>query len=242
MSRAGASASVRYCALAARHRWERLAVRVVLACGTGVVAAGMGGWKAGLGAAVAVFAGHVVYVRVRPGPVTDWRRGARAERRTGRRLARLDPVGYRVLHDRALKGASGANLDHLVIGLTGVYAIASRHFAWGVRLRAEERRLLAGNRPVGGMAGVAGRAADEVAKLLSRELDCTIPVTPMVVVHGARIARDGFRHRDVVFCPARAVSQVIAGQPVIFTSAQVTTVAAAAERLLPPMLESITRK
>ncbi|TDD79019.1 nuclease-related domain-containing protein [Actinomadura rubrisoli] len=231
----------RYRALAAEHRWERRVMRGLLACGAGVIAAGVSVWWAGPVVAVAAFAGHVVYTRVRPGPTTNWRRGAQAERRTGRRLARLDPAGYHVLHDRALPGAS-ANLDHLVIGLTGVYAIASRRFRWGVPLRAEQHRLWVGKRPVRGVTGVAGRAAGEVAELLTGELDCDVSVTAVVVVHGARGARDGFWHRDVFFCSARMVPRAFAKRPVIFTSAQVTTIAAAAERLLPPMMEMLTRR
>jgi hypothetical protein len=39
--------------------------------------------------------------------------------------------------------------------------------------------------------------------------------------------------------PARSLPRVISGRPVIFTSAQVTTIAAAAERVLPPMIEKV---
>nr|WP_245667958.1 nuclease-related domain-containing protein [Actinomadura macra] len=177
-------------------------------------------------------------MRIRPGPTTNWRRGARAERRTGRRLARLDPAGYHVLHDRALPGSS-ANLDHLVIGLTGVYAVASRRFRWGALLRVEDSRLRAGTRSVDDVMRAAKGAASAVAELLAGELDGKVQVQPVVVVHGARVRRDGFRQSGVFFCRARAVPRALAGRPVILTSAQVTTIAAAAERLLRPMMEML---
>ncbi|MEU8796297.1 nuclease-related domain-containing protein [Spirillospora sp. NPDC048819] len=241
VSRAGASALYRHRALAAEHRWERRAVRAVVAGGSGVVAAGLSVWWAGALVAVLVFIGHAVYVRFRPGPVTSWRRGALAERRTGRRLARLDPAGFHVLHDRALPNGSSpmANLDHLVVGLSGIYAIVSRRLRWGARLRPEQRRLWAGRRPVVGVTGVAARAADTVAELLSAELGEDVHVTPMVVVHGARVARDGVEHEGVLFYAARTIPRAIAGEPVIYTSAQVATFAAAAEEVLPPMMEML---
>jgi hypothetical protein len=243
VSGAGASALHRYRMLASEHRWERRAIRAVVACAAGIVTAGVAVWWVGVVAAVLVFAGHAAYTRFKPGPTTNWRRGALAERRTGRRLARLDPAGFHVLHDRALsdgRPAPTANLDHLVVGLTGIYAIASRRFRWGARLRAEQRGLWVGRVRVGGVTGAAARAADTVAELLSKELGHEVSVTPMVVVHGARVVRDGVQHRDVHFRAARTIPRAIAAEPVIYTSAQVADLAAAAERSLPPMMERLS--
>ncbi|WP_171064145.1 nuclease-related domain-containing protein [Actinomadura soli] len=239
VSSAGASALYRYRALAGEHRWERRAVRAVLACGAGVVAVGLSVWWVGILVAVLFFAVHATYARYRPGPVTNWRRGASAERRTGRRLSRLDPAGFHVLHDRAFSDdpVPTTNLDHLVVGLSGIYAIASRRFRWGARLHTEQNRLWTGSRPVTGVTAAAAHAAETVAALLSEELDQDVQVTPMVVVHGARVARDGVRHGRVLFHAARSIPRAIAGEPVIYTSAQVATLAAAAERRLPPMME-----
>ncbi|MEU5876938.1 nuclease-related domain-containing protein [Spirillospora sp. NPDC047279] len=241
-SSAGASAWSRYRALAAAHRQERLVLRGVLACGAGVGAAGLSVWWAGPVVAVAAFAAFTLYEWNRPSPATSWRQGAMAERRTGRSLAKLDPAAFHVLHDRALPGAPATNLDHLVIGITGVYAIASRRWRWGLRLRSEGRRLWAGTRPAGDLAGAAARAAGSVAELLATELDHEVPVTPMVAVHGARVPRNGLRHGGVLFVASRPLPSIIATRPVTFTSAQVATVAAAAERVLPPMLENLFGK
>ncbi|KAB2350831.1 nuclease-related domain-containing protein [Actinomadura rudentiformis] len=241
-SNAGASAWSRYRMLVAEHRQERLLLRGVLACGIGVVVAGFSVWWAGPGTAMAAFAAFTVYERTRPSPATSWRQGAVAERRTGRSLARLDPSGFKVLHDRALPGAPATNLDHLVIGITGVYAIASRRWRWGLRLRSEGRRLWVGNKPAGDLAGAATRAARTVAEVLSLELDHEVPVTPMVSVHGAKVPRSGLRHGGVLFVAARPLPDVLSARPVVFTSAQVATVTAAAEQMLPPMLETLFRK
>src|SRR5690606_24234874 len=54
-----------------------------------------------------------------------WRRGAQGEERVGRVLARLGPE-WTVLHDLPLS-SGGANLDHLVIGRGGVYALNTKN-------------------------------------------------------------------------------------------------------------------
>lgn len=240
VSRAGASATYRYRLLAAQHRWERRAVRTVLAAGAGVVAAGAATWWTGFVVALVAFGLHLAYTRFRPGRVTAWRRGAWAERRTGRRLARLDPAGFHVLHDRALPDGSKSttNLDHLVVGLTGVYVVVSRRVRWGAQLRVERRRLWVGPRAAGRVVGVATRAADAVAELLSADAGYDVDVTPMVVVHGARVPREGIEHGGVVFHAAGAIPRAIRGEPVIYTSAQVAAMAAVAETALPPMMET----
>lgn len=238
VSRAGASAMYRYRSLAAEHRWQRLAVRALLACGAGVVAAGVAGWRTGCVVAFLVFAWHAACTRFRSGRMTAWRRGALAERRTGRRLARLDPAGFHVLHDRALPGlAPATNLDHLVVGLTGVYAVVSRRFRWGAKVRIEQRRLWVGTRPGGDVTDLATRVAETVAELLSADLEYDVQVIPVVVLHGARVSRGGLEHRGVLFHAAGAIPRAIMAEPVIHTSAQVAIMAAAAERQLPPMME-----
>jgi hypothetical protein len=260
---AGASAWARYRVLAAEHRPERVILRVALAVTAGVFVAGpvdvlfggTAGWYAGAGTAVAVLALHAWYLRRRPGVVSGWRTGALAERRTGRALATLDPACFHVLHDRVLPDAPAANLDHLVIGLTGVYAVTTRH--WGrfttdrrhggvvgllrrlgrpLRLRADRRRVWLGDRPILDLPAAAGRAGRTVAAALAAELDHDIRVTPIVAVHGASPPRGGLRFGGVVFQPARRVPRFVRERPIVFTSAQVATITAAAERLLPPML------
>lgn len=234
-SSAGASAWARYRELASRQRHERIATRLVLSSAAGVFCTGLLSWRYGLVAASAVVVAHVLYVRQRPGPMTDWRRGALAERRTGRRLARLDPSVYHVLHDRALPATSMTNLDHLVIGLTGVYAVVTRHWPPGTRLRAERRRLWAGRRALSALPGDAARTAEEIADLLSYELGQDIPVEAVVAVHGARLPHAGLTYRGVSFQRAARLTRYIRTRPTVFTGAQVATIAAAAQRTLPPM-------
>ncbi len=54
-----------------------------------------------------------------------WRRRAGGERVTGWWLGRL-PAGWHVLHDIPVGGA-GANIDHLVIGPSGIFTITTKN-------------------------------------------------------------------------------------------------------------------
>ncbi|MBC6468001.1 nuclease-related domain-containing protein [Actinomadura alba] len=212
-------------------------MRLALAVSNAVIVGGLGNWWAGMAAALATSAVHVVYLRNRPGPVTSWRHGAMAERRTGRVLAALDPGKFRVLHDRALPGLPATNLDHLVVGLTGVYAISSRRWTLGIRLWSDHRRLWAGSRPVVNLQVAVVRAAHTVGELLADELGHELSVSPVVAVHGARVPRGGLRFGGVVFQRARRLPRLLDAHPVVLTSAQVTMITAAAERAFPPMLD-----
>ena len=235
-SGAGASAWARYQMLCGEHRQERVVVRFVLAGAGGILVAAPAGAWTGLAAAVVLFGAHVLYLRNRPCPATSWRQGALAERRTGRRLAGLDPAAFRVLHDRMLPDTPTVNLDHLVIGLTGVYTIASRRWTWGMRIWADHRRVWAGRRPLIGLRATTAQAARTVAEVLGDDLDQIVEVHAVVSVHGARLPRGGLSHGGVTFQPVRRLARFIDERPVVFTGAEVAALAAAAERVLPPMM------
>jgi hypothetical protein len=55
-------------------------------------------------------------------------RGPAGERRTARLLDRLTRDGYVVFHDLAVPRNTSANVDHLVIGPTGVFVIDSKQW------------------------------------------------------------------------------------------------------------------
>jgi hypothetical protein len=238
---AGASAYARYRRLRAEHRQERILARLAVAGAAGCMTAGLSGWPQGAAVTLAILLLRAVYLRVKPDPVTRWRRGAAAERRTGRFLARLDPAYFHVLHDRALPGPSRANLDHLVVGLTGVYAVVSRRWPRFTRLRVVDGRLCAGGRPMTRLLTAARDAARTVAEHLSDDLPDDfgqrVEVRPIVAVHGTRMPRRGIIFHGVTLRRARRTGRLIQRQPAVFTTAQVAAIAAAAERVLPPMID-----
>jgi hypothetical protein len=111
---------------------------LVLAAGlvAGTLAAQAGLPRAGLaGLAVAVLVGW--RLRFRPSPqARAWRRGAHGERQTARLLDRLGRDGYVIFHDLALPD-SPANLDHLVVGPSGVFVIDSKQWTGQVHQSAD---------------------------------------------------------------------------------------------------------
>jgi Nuclease-related domain len=76
-------------------------------------------------------------LRFRPSEqVMAWRLGAEGERRTARLLERLTRDGFVVFHDLAVPG-SPANVDHLVVGPSGVFVIDSKQWSGSVHQGAD---------------------------------------------------------------------------------------------------------
>jgi hypothetical protein len=120
-----------------------------------------------------------------------WLRGAAGEQATAALLARLPRRRWTVLHDRAVPG-SRANLDHVVIGPTGVWVVDSK--AYRAPLRIRRGRVWAGSRPV--PTGAVAWEAERVGERLG------VDVTPIVAVHGDGLRRRGRRSDGVRVVPA----------------------------------------
>jgi hypothetical protein len=97
---------------------------------------------------VIVVAGWLLRPRLTAGTVA-WRRGARGERATARRLRGLQRAGWTVFHDVALQG-SRANLDHLLIGPGGVFVIDSKYYRGRIRV-GRDGALWYGRHPLSDM-------------------------------------------------------------------------------------------
>jgi hypothetical protein len=77
-------------------------------------------------------------LRFRPSEqARTWRRGAHGERHTARLLDRLTRDGFVIFHDLAVPGNASANVDHLVIGPTGVFVIDSKQWTGQVHQGAD---------------------------------------------------------------------------------------------------------
>jgi hypothetical protein len=61
-----------------------------------------------------------------PSEPRNWRKGAMGERVVALHLRRLDRAEWHVFHDVPM-GSRGANVDHVVIGPSGVYTINTKH-------------------------------------------------------------------------------------------------------------------
>jgi hypothetical protein len=111
-----------------------------------------------------------------------WRRGAHGEQRTARLLAPLERHGYQVFHDLAIPG-SAANLDHLVVGPTGVFVIDSKRYRGHLHYSAG--RLWHGRRPLDRTLDTLWWEATQAAETLGFGPD--LHIYPVLCVHVARL-------------------------------------------------------
>ena len=184
------------------------------------------------GAAATLVAGHLVAalalagagaVALPRGDPGRWRRGADGERATAARLQRLSRRRWVVHHDLAVPGSS-ANIDHLVIGPTGVWVVDSK--AYRGRVETSWRRVTVGGRPVD-----TGPAAWE-AEVVSRRLG--VDARPLVVLHGDALTRRGRRCAGVPVVPERSLPGHIRRGRRRLTGDQVEGLARRAAMLFPP--------
>jgi Nuclease-related domain len=120
-----------------------------------------------------------------------WLRGAAGEQATAALLARLPARRWVVLHDRAIPG-SRANIDHLVVGPTGVWVIDSKSSR--ARVRAAWRSVWLGDRRLD--SGPTRWEAEVASDRLG------VAVRPLIVVHGVGLRRRGGRADGVRVVPA----------------------------------------
>jgi hypothetical protein len=223
-----------------RHRAEELAGwarsltwRAPLVAAAGL-AAGTLAAEAGLpqarlaGLAVAALVGW--RLRFRPSEqARAWRRGAAGERQTARLLDRLGRDGYMSFHDMAMPH-SPANLDHLVLGPSGVFVIDSKQ--WTGQVHQSPDGLIWHNhyRLDRTLATIRWQA-----KTLGRILG--LPVAPLICVHGAHIQHGGLRAQGVAIVPATLLRSAL-GHDQVLSDADVELYAATARLWLRPAAPS----
>jgi Nuclease-related domain len=145
----------------------------------GLVAAAVLGWR----------------LRFRPSEQTrSWRRGAQGERHMARLLDRLTRDGYVVFHDLAVPG-SLANVDHLVIGPTGVFVIDSKQWTGSVHQSADGLAWH-NHYPLEQTLETVRWEAGAIGRLLGTH------TTPLVCVHGAHVHGGGLHAQGVAIVPA----------------------------------------
>ena len=213
-----------------RAAWTRsLAWRAPLIGAAGitahVLAAQAGLPRAGLaGLAAAVLVGW--RLRFRPSEqARTWRRGAAGERRTVRLLDRLTRDGYVVFHDLAVPG-SDANVDHLVIGRSGVFVIDTKQWTGEVRQGADGL-VWHNHYRLDRTLETVRREAERVGRLLSTR------AAALLCVHGAHIQGGGLDTQGVAIVPAQLLRSALGDDPVL-SDADVELLATAARRTLRP--------
>jgi hypothetical protein len=149
-----------------------------------------------------------------------WRRGAAGERRTARLLGPLERHGWVVLHDLAVPG-SRANIDHLVIGLGGVFVIDSKQYRGRLQLDAFGK-LWHGGYPLALSLQAVSFEADQAAQVLP---DPGVVVLPVVAVHGAQVPWGKVVVDGVPVVAARRLPSLLRQLPAVLGAERVVVLA-----------------
>jgi Nuclease-related domain len=207
--------------------WTRsVAWRAPLVIAAGLAASALAGRP---GAGLAVLAAALAGWRLRFRPSEQaraWQRGAQGERRTARLLDRLGRDGYVVFHDLAVPGNTSANLDHLVVGPSGVFVIDSKQ--WSGHVHQSSDGLVWHNhyRLDRTLASLRWQA-ETLGRLLG------IPAAPLVCVHGAQVQGGGLRVQGVAIVPAALLRSAL-GYERVLSEVDVELYAATARMRLRP--------
>jgi hypothetical protein len=182
---------------------------LVMAAGlvAGALAAQAGLPGAGLaGLTVAVLVGW--RLRFRPSPqARAWQRGAKGERHTARLLDHLGRYGFVSFHDLAVPD-SPANLDHLVVGPSGVFVIDSKQWTGQVQQSGDGLVWHDHYRLDRTLATIRWQA-ETLGRLLG------VPVAPLVCVHGAHIQGGGLHAQGVAVVPASRLRSALGSDQVL---------------------------
>jgi hypothetical protein len=190
-----------------------------------VLAAEAGLPRAGLaGLAAAALVGW--RLRFRPSDqARTWQRGGQGERHTARLLHRLTRDGYVVFHDLAVPG-SDANVDHLVIGRSGVFVIDSKQWTGEVRQGADGL-VWHNHYCLDRTLEIVRWEADTVGRLLSTR------AAALLCVHGAHIQGGGVDTQGVAIVPAHLLRSAL-GDDRVLSDADVELLVTTARRRLRP--------
>jgi hypothetical protein len=165
-------------------------------------------------------------LRFRPSEqARSWQRGAHGERQTARLLDRLTRDGYAVFHDLAIPG-SPANMDHLVIGPSGVFVIDSKQWTGSVHQGSD------------GLAWHNHYRLDRTVETVRWEAQVIgrllgIPAAPLLCVHGAHVHGGGLHTQGVAIVPAHLLRAAL-GYDRVLSDTDVELLAATASASLRP--------
>lgn len=176
-------ASVR--SLLQQPRFRHLRNRAIVALAAGLLVGFLvGDWRAGVTGGVIAAILEAVYRARSNSSVPAWRRASVAERRTEAQLRKLERSGYRTLHARAIPG-SEAQIDHLVVGPTGVYAVDSEKWDRRLPVRVQMgKKLFHGPFDMKPRLTEAKWEASQASELITKSFGREISVVPSLAIYG----------------------------------------------------------
>lgn len=210
---------------------HRAIIAVVAGVLTGILFAD---WRAGVTGAVLAAIGHTVYCARSTSSVPAWRRPSVAERRTEAQLKKLERIGYRTLHARAIPG-SEAQIDHLVIGPTGVYAVDSEKWDKRLPVRVQSgKKLFHGPFDRKDRLKEAAWEASQAASLIGKQIGREINVVPSLAIYGPAIPWKVLNIRQVDVFEGSRVRKWITKRERSLTDEEIEEIYQAAAQALPP--------
>ncbi|TDD74112.1 nuclease-related domain-containing protein [Actinomadura rubrisoli] len=211
--------------------------------GTAVVIGAVGslvfGVRLGITAAILAVIVDTVRRSRRNSTVSAWQKTSAAERRTEKQLRSLQRNGFLVLHARAVPrdedGVSDGQIDHLVIGPSGVYAIDSEKWDKRLPVRTQSHlKLFHGPFNRKDRLDEARWEAEQASRIIGEQVGFEVPVQPSVAIYGPSIPWKVMRVRDVDVYAGNRARAYLRRRPKILTDTDVQGIFQAAEKVLPP--------
>ncbi|MEV0588491.1 nuclease-related domain-containing protein [Nonomuraea sp. NPDC050310] len=222
-------------ALLRQPRFKRLRNRLLLAVAVGVAVGFLAGsWQAGVTAGVLAAIADTVYRARNSSSVPAWRRSSVAERRTEAQLRKLERSGYRTLHARAIPGTE-AQIDHLVIGPTGVYAVDSEKWDKRLPIRVQMgKKLFHGPFDKKDRLKEAHMEAAEASKHISELYGKQIAVVPSLAIYGPPVPWKIMNIRGVDVYEGGRARKWISKRDKALTQEEIDRLYEIAAQVLPP--------
>lgn len=158
-------------------------------------------------------------------------RGGKAEERTAQLLSTLSPYDFFSLHDRRWPGTTSANIDHVVVGPSGVFVVDTKH--WSGDLSVDAGQLLRGQSPCDDDVDKVVAQADAVREVLADIGVPAVQVRPVIALHGKAFELQEVTGAWVV--DSERLPRHLLRHSKAFTQAQVEQVLSALVVGLPPV-------
>jgi Nuclease-related domain len=152
-----------------------------------------------------------------------WRRGAEGEERVGRQLSRL-PKGWYVFHDLTI-GSRGANLDHLVVGPGGVFALNTKNLTGNVWIG--DHAIRHNGKRTDFLRSVK-REAQSASERLGRAVGFPVFAVPVLVIFATKVTGAG-RPPDVRVIEGSRIRRWLEKKPSSLSAEHAMRIARAAD-------------
>jgi hypothetical protein len=207
-----------------REFWRRVRIWSALALAAGVLAVAVSGrwWAFPLAAALPFLVGPLR--RDLLGEVVPWFRKGEGEDEVRAVIRSLVPHGYRSLDGVAVVGG---RLDHVLVGPTGVFALATKALAGTVDPRTARRPRA--RRELSGALDQAQSRASELRRRLERA-ELHPLVEAVVVVTAGRLKRGPVLMKEVAVLPTTDLRSFILSRRSAVPPADVPRIVAAVHR------------